>query len=453
MKTSLKSNKNAVLKSSDECNNIMQSVLELAKKRGVTDANVAFGNSSGFALNVRMADIDTLEFNTDASIALTVYLNHAKGSASSTNFSLDALNSMVDAALGIAQVSAADPCFGLADKDLVNLNYPELDLYHPADISVDEAVVQLIECERLAISLDKRITNCDGVNFSTSNSLTGYADTNGMQAVVYSSAYTMALSLIAENKDGMQRDYDYTTTRMLGKLRGIDDLAHSAAAKTLARLSPKKIKTCATPVVFASRIAGGLFASLISAISGNNLYRNNSFLLNSQGKQIFPKNIQVYERPHLSQGLGSAAIDAEGIITRNNVFIQDGVLEKYVLSSYSARRLKLKTTANAGGVFNLTVDPTIDGGLSEILHKMGRGVLVTELMGSGVNILTGDYSRGLSGFWVENGEIQYPIEEVTLAGNLRDMFLNIEAVGSDWDLNNSFRVGSVLLGSMMIAGA
>ena len=440
------------VKSTNELTRIMQDVLARAREQGASDASVSMNHDSGFSVDVRMGEVETVAFSEDKGVSVTVHIGQRKGSASSTDTSPTAIDAMVTAACDIARVSAEDPCFGLADLDLVNNQYPDLDLYHPWSITPPQALEMAINCERQALAMDKRISNSDGVNLSTYTFSHGYANTHGCEGVIHGSRHSLSCSLIAKEGELMQRDYDYTTARHHDDLLPLELLAESAVKRATSRLGARKIKTQKVPVIFSSRLSGGLFSSFVGAISGSNLYRKNSFLLDSVGQQLFPQGIRIYEQPHLLRGLGSAPFDGEGVPTRNNVLVEDGKLCQYVLGSYSARKLGLQTTANSGGVFNLTVDPTIEG-LDEILKKMGTGLLVTELMGQGVNGLTGDYSRGASGFWVENGQIQYPVEEITIAGNLKDMFLSIAAIGSDINPNSSTRCGSVLIEQMMVAGS
>lgn len=441
----------SAVKSTEELKAFMKQVIEKAKAQGASDASVVMNHDCGYTVDVRMGDVETVEFSEDKSIGVTVYQGTRKGSASSTDTSPEAIDAMVAVALDIAKVSAADPCFGLADQSLVDNNLPELDLYHPWDLEPTLAIEKALACEKKALATDKRITNSDGVNLSTYSFMLGYANSHGCNAVVKSSRHSASCSLIAKEGDTMQRDYDYTTARDSHHLLDLDALAKQAAQRATSRLGARQVKTQKAPVVFSSRLSQGLFAAFISAISGSNLYRKNSFLLDSIGQRIFPEFIRIYEQPHLLQGLGSAPIDGEGVPTRNNVVIEKGELQQYVLGSYSARKLGLKTTANSNGVHNLTIDSTT-GGLNDILKQMDTGLLVTELMGQGINILTGDYSRGASGFWVEGGKIQYPVEEVTIAGHLKQMFQLIAAVGDDINPNIATRCGSVLIEEMMIAG-
>ena len=452
MKSLSKNINSSVLKSTDELQDIMNKVLKLAKSKGADEASVAINHDTGFSVDLRMGSVETVAFSEDQSMGINVYIGNSKGSASSSDISEDALNNMVQAAIDIAEVSADDPCFGLPDKKLLTNDYNNLNLFFPWHILPEEAIEMAKYCESTALSIDKRINNSDGVHVSTYEFSLGHANTYGFSNCTKSSIHSISCSLLAEDAKGKQRDYDYTSARNATKLRTLDDLAKTAAERTVSRLGAKRIKTQKSPVLFSSRISSGLFSSFISAISGGNLYKKNTFLLDSIDSQIFPDWMQIYEKPHLLSGLGSASFDSEGVPTRDNVFIQDGVLKQYVLGTYSARKLGLETTANAGGVFNLTVDANA-GLFDDLLKKLDTGFLVTELMGQGVNILTGDYSRGASGFWVENGKIKFPVEEVTIAGNLRQMFANIKAVGRDINPNIPTRCGSVLISDMMIAGS
>jgi len=440
-----------VHKSITELTHTMNKVLELAKKEGATDAAVAVNNDRGFSVDVRMGAVETVAFSEDKGIGLTVYIGQRKGGASSTDTSPAALESLVKAACEIARVSAEDPCFGLADKELMTNTYPDLDLFHPWNINPQQAIELALKCEAYALSLDKRITNSDGVNVSSYESHHGYANTHGSNGFIHTTLHSLSCSLIATDGDEMQRDYDYTNVRNAKDLVSTDKIAQRAVERAISRLGAKQIETQTVPVIFSSRVSSGLFASFINAISGSNLYRKNSFLLDSIGQQIFPEFIRIYEQPHLLGALGSLPYDAEGVPTRPNVLVENGRLLQYVLGSYSARKMGLKTTANSDGVHNLTIDPT-DGDLSELLKIMNTGLLVTELMGQGINGITGDYSRGASGYWVENGEIQFPVDEVTIAGNLKDMFQAIRAVGNDINPNFATRCGSVLIEKMVVAG-
>ena len=448
----LKQNSNtSTLKSTDDMKMLMQYVLDTSKKLGATDASVSVNHDSGYSVDVRMGEVDTVEFSEDQGVAVTVYHGHQKGSASSTDTSKEAIDKMVLSAYDIAKVSAEDPCYGLADKHLMNNHLPDLSLNHPWNLELQDAIDTALSCEASALGFDKRIKNSDGVGLSTHTFHHGYANSNGCEVVLKSSRHGMSCSLIAEDKGRMQRDYDYTTARDHFDLMNPEDLAKSAAQRTIARLGARKITTQKTPIIFSSRLSSSLMSSFISAISGSNLYRKNSFLLNNIGEKIFPDFINIYEKPLIPKALGSSPIDGEGVPTRNNHFVEDGTLMQYVLGCYSARKLGLETTANSDGVHNLIVNPTC-GGLDEMLQEMGSGLLVTELMGHGTSILTGDYSRGAGGFWVENGQIQFPVEEVTIAGNLKNIFRGIRAVGHDINPNISTQCGSLWIDEMMVGG-
>jgi PmbA protein len=451
MRTLPENSNSQALKSTRNLSELMHDVLARAQAKGATDAMVFVNQDNGFSVNVRMGEVDTVAFNENKGVSLVVYFGHRKGGASSTDISPSALETLVTAACDIAKVSAEDPCFGLPERELLRNQHPDLDLYHPWALNPPEAIKKAIACESHALALDKRISNSDGVHLSSYTFCNGFANSYGAEGIIQSSRHNISCSLIAKEGELMQRDYDYTTARNPDDLTPLESLAQSAVERTTSRLGAKKIKTQKIPVLFSSRVANGLFANFINAISGNNLYRKNSFLLDFIGKQIFPTGFKIYEQPYLLGALGSSPFDGEGVPTRNNVFVADGILRQYALSSYSARRLGSKTTANSGGVHNLTIDATA-GNLPDLLQKMGKGLLVTELMGQGVNGLTGDYSRGAAGFWVENGLIQYPVEEITIASNLKDMYKAIIAVGNDINPNISTRCGSVLIEEMMVAG-
>ena len=439
------------VKSTEKLSELMRDVLARARLQGATDASVAVNHDRGFSIDARMGEVETVAFSEDNAVSICVYKGFRKGGASSTDTSPAALDAMITAAIDIANVSAADSCFGLAEKELMGTDHADLDLCHSWSITPLEAIELALNCEKQALAMDKRISNSDGVNVSTYTFCHGYANSHGFVDVVNSSRHSISCSLIAKEGEAMQRDYDYTTARNAKNLLPIELLAGSAVMRAVSRLGASPIKTQKVPVLFSSRLSSGLFSSFIGAISGSNLYRKNSFLLDSIGHQIFPKGTRIYDQPYLLGALGSALFDGEGVQTRNNVWVEDGKLCQYVLSSYSARKMGLKTTANSGGVFNLTIDPNA-GDLNDLLRKMDRGLLVTELMGSGVNGLTGDYSRGASGFWVEGGQIQYPVEQITIAGNLKDMFGSIIAIGNDINPNLATRCGSVLIEEMMVAG-
>jgi len=451
MQLKRQNNNTDLAQSTHRIKKIMQSVLSQALKEGATDASVAVNHEQGYSVDVRMGEVETVAFGEDKGITLTVYHGHRKGNASTTDTSEKALDMLVKAACDIAKSSSEDVCFGLADKFLLTNEYSDLNLYHDWDLQPKQAIERALACEAKALAVDKRISNSDGVSISTSNSHIGYANTNGAEGVVHTTSHGMSASLIARNGEEMQRDYEFCNSRKPEELMSIEELAEKVSQRTLSRLGARKIKTRKAPVMFSPRVSSSLFSTFISAVSGSNLYRKSSFLVDSIGKEIFPEYIHIYEQPHIQAGLGSFPFDGEGVPTRNNEFVKQGAINQYVLGSYAARRLGLQTTANSDGVHNLTIDPTTNS-FDDVLKEMGTGLLVTDLMGQGVNLLTGDYSRGARGYWVENGEIQFPVEEITIAGNLKQIYQHIIAVGADINPNISTRCGSVLIEQMMIAG-
>lgn len=430
---------------------IAKKVLAMSQKKGATHAEVALSADKGLSVTTRLLEVETLEFNQDKGVGLTVYLGHRRGSVSSSDTSDSALEEAVQHAIDIAKVSDEDPCFGLADKSLLSQQYSDLDLYHPWDLAADEAIAQAKECENIALKTDKRIVNSEGVSVGSYQFLRVYANTHDFIGGYSTTRHTKSCVLLAEDQVGMQRDYDYTTARAKEDLDSAATLAKNAIDKTVKRLHAKPIKTQKTPVIFSSDVSSSLLSALISAVSGGSIYRRASFLLDKIGEAILPDKYDICEWPHKQKALGSAPYDGDGVITRNNYFVKRGELNSYVLGSYSARRLGLETTANAGGVHNLTINN--DGlKLDALLKKMDKGVLITELMGHGINLVTGDYSRGLSGFWVENGEIQHPVEGITVAGNLSEIFKGIVAISSDEDPRKGTQCGSMLIDEMTIAG-
>ena len=425
--------------------------LQIAKEQGATSAEVGVSQSQGLSVNVRQGDVETLEHNNDKGLGLTVYFGQKKASASTSDFSADAIADAVKAACDIAQHTEADEYAGLADADLMATKFPDLSLYHPWALDPEQAIAVATECEAAGLAADKRISNSEGGSVSSHQGNSIQANSHGFKAYGQSSRHSISCSLIAEDAQGMQRDYGYTVARDAAEMASAEAIGVEAAIRTVRRLDAKPIKTGSYPIIFAADVAPALFRSFTSAISGGAIYRESSFLLDHVGKQVFPEFIRIHEQPHLLKGLGSANFDAEGVATRAKDWVQDGKLEGYILGSYSARKLGLTTTANAGGVRNLTIDAASQHDLASLLREMGTGILVTELMGMGVNIVTGDYSQGAAGFWVENGEIQYAIDEFTIASNLREMFLGIQAVGTDTELRGNVRTGSVWLDRMQVA--
>ncbi|OUR70798.1 metalloprotease PmbA [Methylophaga sp. 41_12_T18] len=424
--------------------------LQQAKLLGATAAEVGVSHSTGLSVTVRQGETETLEHNNDTGLALTVYLGQSKASASTSDLRPEAIADTVKAACDIAKYTQADDYAGLADKELMATEFPDLSLYHPWDIDAEQAIVLATECEQAGRDVDAQISNSDGATLSTHEGGRVYANSHGFVGSTKSSRHSLSCTLIANDESGMQRDYWYDIARAGGDLASAQAIGQRAAKNTLARLNARTVKTGSYPVIFAADIAPSLIGQLIGAIRGGALYRKSSFLLDQLGEQIFPDFMHIHEQPYLLKGLGSCAFDGEGVITHARDIVKDGVLESYVLDSYSARKLNMTTTANSGGVHNLTVESG-EHDFASLLKQLDTGIIVTETMGMGINIVTGDYSQGAAGFWVENGEIQYPIDEFTIAHNLRDMFMGIQAVGNDVELRGNTRTGSILLESMTVA--
>lgn len=425
--------------------------LDLARAGGATAAEAEASEGSGLTLGVRHGEVETIEHNRDKGVGVTVYLGHRRGHASTSDFSPDALARTVDKALSIARYTAEDDCAGLADADLLARDVPDLDLYHPWSVGMEAAMDLARACEAAALEVDARITNSEGASLSSQASHFIYANSLGFSGGYPSSRQSLSCAVIAEEDGAMQRDYWYTTARAAGDMDTPESVGRRAGERTVRRLNGRKLSTRQCPVLFEAPIATGLIASFVSAVSGGHLYRKSSFLLDSLGTQLFPAFFQLQERPFLARGLSSAPFDSEGVATRDRDVVRDGVLQGYFLGSYSARKLGMKSTGNAGGNHNLIVPPTGED-FAALLRRMDTGLLVTELLGHGLNMVTGDYSRGAAGFWVENGEIAYPVEEITVAGNLRDMFRGIVALGTDVETRGSRRVGSILIERMTVAG-
>ncbi len=432
---------------------VIQDVLKQAKSLGADTAEAGISYGKGLSATVRLGEIETIEFNQDKALGITIYKGKRKGSVSTTDIHPDAIRASLEAACNIAEYTEEDPCAGLADPAHMARSVPDLDIYFPWQVSAEDAQKWAKECEASARAFDERIINSEGATFSTHTHYRAYGNTHGFIGAYPSTRHSLSCAVIGKSphSDAMQRDYDYTVARDAQDLDSRKSVGQQAALRTLRRLNARKIKTCDAPVIFASEIAGGLLGNFISAISGGNLYRKSTFLLDHLGKKIFPDFVQMKEMPHLRKGHGSAPFDQEGVATKEHDIIKDGILQSYVLSSYSARRLGLKTTGNAGGIHNLDVSVS-DYDLPQLLQEMGKGLLVTEVMGPGINIVTGDYSRGAAGFWVENGEIQYPVEEITIAGNLKDMFAGLVAIGDDIEERGNILTGSLWINQMTIAG-
>jgi PmbA protein len=429
----------------------VEKVLSIAKSLGADGAEVAMSRQQGLSVNTRLREVENVEFTNDGALGITVYQQGRKGSASTADLSEAALKQTVEAAVNIAKYTSVDKCSGLADKSLLEMNPVDLDLYHPKQLSTDDAIALALACETAGLSVDKRITNSDGASFSSFEGFRVYGNSHGQIVGYPSTRHNLNCVLIASDGDDMQRDYAYTVDREFDQLLSAEQVGQQAAAETIARLHAQKIKTGKYPIMFRSDVANTLFGHFIAAISGGNLYRKSSFLLDALGEPIFPDFLTINEKPLIKKALASSAFDNEGVKTIERAIVEKGDLKSYLLTSYSARKLGLTTTGNAGGIHNWRL--TSNGGdFNAMLKQLGTGLLVTELMGQGVNVVNGDYSRGAAGFWVENGEIVYPVAEITIAGNLKDMFKNIVAIGADTETRGSIHTGSVILEQMQVAG-
>jgi len=429
-------------------------VLAHARKSGASDCEVDVSEGFGQSVTVRCGDVETIEYNRDKGIGVTVFIGKRKGNASTSDFSRAALRETVEAALNIARFTAEDDCAGLPDASLLatrEQGFADLGLYHPWLLSVEEAVELARRCEQAAFDVSPQVTNSEGASVSIQEGQFVSANSLGFMGGYPTSRHYLSCSVIAGKDDGMQRDDWYSTSRDPGQIASAEAIGDYAARRALSRLGPRKIRTCKVPVLFEAPLAASLIGSFVHASSGGSLYRKTSFLVDCLGKRIFPKGMCISERPHLHGALASSMFDNDGVATRDRELVTDGVLQGYFLSAYTGRKLGMQTTGNAGGCHNLIVKPGAHD-FRGLLKKMGRGLLVTELLGQGINYVTGDYSRGAAGYWVEGGEIQHAVEEITIAGNLRDMFLNIVDVGNDVLVRGSKQVGSILIGEMKVAG-
>jgi len=445
--------------SQHDLKNLLADVLAQTLRMGLDAAELSLGQQSGHSVTLRLNAVETIEFNQDKRLGITVYKGKHKGSASTTDLSPRAVQDCLEAAASIASRIESDPFGGLIEKEYVATQQIDCDLYHPSDISIEQSIEMARACEEAARAFDARIVNSEGSTFNASTHHRVYGNTHGFVGAYSSTSYGLSMSALAKEGDSMERDYDFTVARDAQDLLSSVVVGQGSARKALARLHARKIKTMEAPVIFAPEVARSLVAHLIDAISGGSLYRKTSFLLDNLHKPIFPDFVQIKTLPHQAKGLGSAPFDGEGVATQERFLVQDGVLEGYVLGGYSARRLGLKTTGNCGGIQNVLISqsaqPTIaaaDLNQEALLKAMGRGLLVTELMGHGINPVTGDYSRGVFGFWVEHGQIQYPVHEVTIAGNLKTMYAGLVAVGSDIDRRSKLLTGSLWIDRMTIAG-
>ncbi|WP_432692498.1 metalloprotease PmbA [Morganella morganii] len=424
--------------------------LSIAQK-GCDSAEVAVSRTTGMSVSTRMGEVENVEFNSDGALGITVYHNQRKGSASSTDLSDEAIARTVQAAIDIAKYTSEDPCSGPADRDLLAFEAPDLQLFYPSEVSADQAIDYAASAEKAALSADPRITNTEGGSFNSHYGIRVFGNTLGMLQSYCSSRHSMSACVIAEENGDMERDYAYTIARKLDDLKSAQWVGEECARRTLSRLAPRKLATQKAPVIFAPEVATGLFGHLVGAISGTSVYRKSTFLLDSLGKQILPDWLTIRELPHVIGGLASTPFDSEGVRTEDRLIIENGVLNNWLMTTYAARKLGLKSTGHAGGIHNWHIAGQ-GLGFDDMLREMGTGLVVTELMGQGVSGITGDYSRGASGFWVENGEIQYPVSEITIAGNLKDMWANIIATGDDIETRSNIQCGSVWLPEMSIAG-
>lgn len=430
---------------------LVSECLDEARRQGASGAEAGMSVNFGLSVSVRLGDVETVEHHRSQAVGVTVYFGQRKGSASSTDLGYSALRETVAAACRIARYAAEDPCAGLPEPELLAREFPDLDVYHPWDIGAEQAIEIALSCENAARAVSPLISNSEGAQLDTFKGVRVLGNTAGFLHGMANSRHSLSCSVLGQQGESMQRDDWWTVARAAEDLERPEDVGRKAAERTLRRLGGRSISTRECPVIFAADVAGGLLGHFIAAIRGGNLYRKSSFLIDSLGQTIFPPFVQIHEQPHLKRALGSTAYDAEGVATHARHLVRDGVLQSYVLSTYSARKLGLTTTGNAGGVHNLTIDPG-DLDLPALLRRMNTGLLVTETLGQGVNIVTGDYSRGAAGFWVQGGEIQYPVEEITIAGNLRDMFRGMLAVGNDVDFRGNTRSGSILIDRMTVAG-
>jgi PmbA protein len=434
-----------------EVKQAVSQVLAHAKQLGASSAEASMSRTRGLSVETRHGEVETVEFNQDGGLGISLYFGQRKGSASTADLSPQALKRTVEAAADIARYTSEDPHAGVAEVSWLEFNPPQLDLYYPDSIGIEEAIALCAAAEEAAFAEDSRITNSEGASFSTHQGLKVYGNSHGQLVGYPSSRHSFSCVVIGEAGDDMQRDYSYTVARRYADLLDPRQIGREAARETVSRLQPRKIPTQKVPVLFRADIASSLFGHLVSAISGGSIYRKSSFLLGKVGQQIMAPGLTIQEKPHLDLALASSPFDSEGVKTRDLTVIEQGVLTTYLTTSYSARKLGMASTGHAGGIHNWLVQHGNDD-LAALCRQMGKGLLVTELMGQGVNTVTGDYSRGASGFWVEHGEIQFPVAEVTIAGNLKDIFMNIVAIGNDVDRRGGVQTGSVLVAQMQVAG-
>ena len=420
-------NQTALLKAQEQgLRHAVSFAVELAQKAGAS-AEVAVTKVSGLSVSTRLQDIENVEFTNDGALGISVYLGQQKGNASTSDLSENAIKNTVEAALSIAKYTSPDDCTGLADEQLMAFDAPDLALYHPANIDVEKATELALRTEKSALEADKRIVNSNGASFNSHTVIGGV-------------------------EGALENDYEYTISREFDRLQSPTWVGETCARKVVSRLNPQKLNTCEVPVIFLNDVATSIISHLAASISGGSLYRKSSFLLDRLGTSVLPEWFNISERPHLLRALASTPFDSEGVRTQNREIVENGILQTYLLTSYSGKKLGMPSTGHAGGIHNWLIQPNLTGGLTALLRKMDRGLLVTDVMGQGVNLVTGDYSRGASGFWVENGEIQYPVAEITIAGQLQDMLKNIVAVSDDIEHRSNIQTGSILLEKMKISG-
>ena len=445
-------NQTALLKAQEqELRQAVSFAVELATKYGAS-AEVAVTKVSGLSVSTRLQEIENVEFTNDGALGISVYMGQQKGNASTSDLSEGAIRNAVEAALAIAKYTSPDDCTGLADKDLMAFDAPDLELYHAANVDVDKATELALQAEKAALEADERIINSNGASFNSHTGVKVYGNSHGMLQSYLSSRYSLSCSVIGGVEDALENDYEYTISREFDKLQSPIWVGENCAKKVVSRLNPQKLSTREVPVIFLNDVATGLISHFAAAISGGSLYRKSSFLLDHLDKQVLPDWFNISERPHLLRRLASTPFDSEGVRTQDREIVEGGILQTYLVTSYSGKKLGMPSTGHAGGIHNWLVKPNLAGGLTALLRQMGTGLLVMDVMGQGVNIVTGDYSRGASGFWVENGEIQYPVAEITIAGQLQDMLKNMVAVADDIEHRSNIQTGSILLDKMKISG-
>jgi PmbA protein len=442
--------------SDEELRDIAKDMLNYARQRGATAAATEVSVGFGQAVTVRHGDVETIEYNRDKGLGITVYIGQKRGHASTSDFSRQAVRDTVDAALSIANYTAIDDCSGLPDADMLAHDFPDLDLYHPWDLPVEAAIEQARQCEQAALDTDRRINNSEGATINLHEAQFVFANSLGFMGGYPSSRHSVSCAVIAGQDDAMERDYWYTVARDAKDLMDARQVGRIAAERTVRRLNARQLDTMQVPVLFEAPIASSLLGHFVSAVSGGSLYRKSTFLLDQLDRPVFAPHINIEDNPDILKGLASSPFDDEGVQVQRRAIVEHGILRGYFLGTYSARKLGMRSTGNSGGSHNLILKPSSaqSGELdfAALLRQMGRGLLVTELLGQGVNHVTGDYSRGAAGFWVENGEIQYPVHEITIAGNLKDMYRNIIAAGNDVLVQGSRQCGSILVDGMTVAG-